>query len=77
MRVKWQCNCDINEKDIAEMVRRIDMHLPIFNILDYYDFSVRWFKLSRFPIFTLDDIRRECCGLYWVERRDDYIQALG
>ncbi len=76
-RTKWNTSHNLDKQDIDEMARRISMPLPIFKLLDQDDFSTRWFKLSRFPVFTRTDIRRECCGMYGVKRAEEYIEALG
>ena len=69
-RTKWNTSHNLDKQDIDEMAR------PIFKLLDQDDFSTRWFKLSRFPMFTRTDIRRECCGMYCVKCAEEYGEAL-
>ena len=69
-RVSWEFHEGLDEQDVDEMVR------PIFDMLEYDDFSTKWFKLQRFHVFKCEDILRECCGWYDVKRAEKYLITL-
>ena len=76
-RAKVQYEGELDKQDLAEMVRLYNADRPIFEMLDQDDYSVKSFDSSLYPVVDRAFIRRRCCGVYQLQRGEDYLRRLG
>ena len=76
-RAKVQYEGELDKQELAEMVRLYHADGSIFEMLDRDDYSVKSFDSSLYPVVDRAFIRRRCCGVYQLQRGEDYLRRLG